>query len=339
MFKPEDKKYLNNPDYSMALEKFFFPKYYASIIDNNAVEKVYPSTNEYVEGVFDSLGNLEGQSVVTVGSSGDQMLTAILRGAKDVTLIDANIFTKYFVEYKIAMIKNLTREEFLKRFYPKFTEGNLFGPETFQKIFHDLSPESQEFWGHIFLENLDSYDICKNLIHNSAWLYAKFYTDDEAYNSLQKLLKEKDLNIDFITAEFSDFPKHIKGKHKAILLSNIFDYVDCSSDSGQKSYRKTVSKIKNNNLRKDGVMQVFYNFGYLPYRTLEKTFYKDRKNIVFHHHQSELNPNVRFSSYLMTRKKQKNHINPEKEPFSFDRFIDNIKRKLGKEEDKEYDRD
>ena len=88
------------------------------IIDNDTYVKKekellnkIDEANEKLNAYFKDL-NLKGSRIATVGSSGDQVLNAIFYGAKDITLIDANIFTRAYFEYKTAMIKNLNFDEF-----------------------------------------------------------------------------------------------------------------------------------------------------------------------------------------------------------------------------------
>ena len=105
MFSNKDREFLNKSEYSMALEKFFEPSYYYGQNDVNrhekntkinfAIETVYPFTNENLLELFKQL-NVKGKTVATAGSSGDQMLAALLFGAKNVTLIDGNLLFQTF---------------------------------------------------------------------------------------------------------------------------------------------------------------------------------------------------------------------------------------------------
>ena len=68
-----------------------------NVIKNSYIESIKNSVVEVdklrdIENITNL--NLKNKSVLTVGSSGDQALNAILSGAKDITIIDANIFTK-----------------------------------------------------------------------------------------------------------------------------------------------------------------------------------------------------------------------------------------------------
>ena len=116
-------------------------------IKHGSADRIYPFSNENI-GEFLEGFDLEGKSVITVGSSGDQVLNAVYRGATDVTLFDANIFARYYVELKIAAIKNLSLEEFLKY----FTSDNILDWKYYSKVSHDLSDEAKLFWDTLMLE-------------------------------------------------------------------------------------------------------------------------------------------------------------------------------------------
>lgn len=48
--------------------------------------------------------------VLSVGGSGDQMLEAYRRGAAHVTCFDVNIQSQFFIELKMAALKNISKK-------------------------------------------------------------------------------------------------------------------------------------------------------------------------------------------------------------------------------------
>ena len=50
-------------------------------------DKMYPFTTENISGYIDNF-DLEGKSLLTVGSSCDQIYNASLKGCKDITILD-----------------------------------------------------------------------------------------------------------------------------------------------------------------------------------------------------------------------------------------------------------
>ena len=75
---------------------------------------IYPFTNEKLKIIFKYL-DLSNR-ILTVTSSGDQSLFAILNGATKIDCFDKNKLAKYFSELKIAAIKSLSYKQF-KKFY------------------------------------------------------------------------------------------------------------------------------------------------------------------------------------------------------------------------------
>ena len=130
-------------DYDVLTDRLFYD--FASKItkyDNMTAERVYPTTNEHVDKYI-KLFNLNGKRVATVGSSGDQLFYSLLGGAKDVTVIDANPYTRAFIEYKMAAIATLDASEFVDIIKsPKFFNWKVyskFSQYLSEKVFISLS--------------------------------------------------------------------------------------------------------------------------------------------------------------------------------------------------------
>lgn len=274
MFNEEDKEFLDNPDFSMALEKYYDSAIYDTDTNNPSIEKVYPFSNEKQIACFDYLKeHLQGvgKKVLTVGSSGDQALTALYNGAKDITVVDANVYTKYYTDYKMAAIKNLSADDF--HYYFVVMESP-FCKDVFTKIFHDLDKDSQIFWGIIFMEEDDvlTRTAKGTPIKNKMW--NDFYRMDEMkdslfdhnedgdyenYDKLQEILRKGDFSLKFINADFGKFPEVAKDKYDLILLSNVFDYVRDIDDCA--TFSRVVNKLYDDHLNDGGKMQILYAFG------------------------------------------------------------------------------
>ena len=95
---------------------------YSSLFDY-----IYPFTTENISGYINEF-TLENRSLLTVGSSSDQVLNAILYGCENVTLLDINPYTKFYYYLKVACILTLNKEEYLEflRYYnyPKVFKDN-----------------------------------------------------------------------------------------------------------------------------------------------------------------------------------------------------------------------
>lgn len=254
MVLEEDEIYLKDKDYCLPLEKYCNPFIYQKLNSGNGtISQVYGFSNERLDAIFTHF-NFKDKRVLTVGSSGDQAINAISRGAKDVTIIDANIFTKAYTEYKISAIKNLSYEEFRKAF---LEEQNPFDWRIYAKISHDLSDSSKIIWDNIILNQDNSLETYENLVHQEKWktkTTSRFYKSEKEYNMVAKKLNT--CNIQYIYSEFTKFPSYANGKYDVILFSNIFAYF-CKD---VKAFRKVVDDFYDNHLNLGGKIQIHYQF-------------------------------------------------------------------------------
>ena len=267
MKEKEITHYLINPDYDVLTEQLFNMPYNHQF-DKTAEEiksRVYHCSNERLNSYFKDL-NLKNARIATVGSSGDQVLNAIFYGAKDITLIDANIFIRAYVEYKIAMIKNLD----FKTFTHHLGRFSMFNWKTYSKISHDLSPTTQQFFDELMLNQDDNgHDsdegyltdslIRNNLFHTPCYNFNTkeenlFYNNEEDFNKLKYLLTKNEYTLNFINADITKFPSELKGTFDYIFLSNIYEYVDNSTMLPiiKKLYKK---------LNNGGAIQYYYTYG------------------------------------------------------------------------------
>ena len=256
----DQKKYIDNLDYNLAYEKLFMPDVYSDD-SNYTLNKAYAISNEQLYEVFKSF-KLNGKKVLTVGSSGDQALNAILKGSKNVTIIDANIFSRPFIEYKLAVIKTYNYDSFSDI----FIKSDFFNWQVYAKISHLLSKNVRAFWDSLILdidENNYGYDFSGKTIKEKMLYidhrdrYSSFYKSKIAYTKLQSLLNSSDIQISFITAELQEFPIVLKDYYDMIYLSNIFDYY-----KGDKAilFEETLEKLYNNNLNNNGIIVANYGF-------------------------------------------------------------------------------
>lgn len=242
-------------DYNYALDNLYMNMAgYEPVNRNSAMPLVYSVTNECLGRIFNYL-DVEDKNVLTVGSSGDQLLHAIAGGAKKITLIDANPMSLPYVELKLATIKNLPFEEFSKY----FNKGEILNYEFYSKVSHDLSPQSKEFWDTIML------NLSPNLIHRFMFamfqhgsVYSSFssapYCYDDNLEYFEKVKSRLDsCEIDFIYSELSDFAASIDDQYDCMLLSNISDYVD------HNDFMDVVFALSDK-LNSGGQMQLHYDF-------------------------------------------------------------------------------
>ena len=71
--------------------------------NDNIYMRLYSFTTENIKGYIKYF-DLKDKNLLTVGSSGDQILNSYFEGCRDITLLDINPFAKYYVNLKIAGI-------------------------------------------------------------------------------------------------------------------------------------------------------------------------------------------------------------------------------------------
>ena len=281
---------MTNREYDERLEKLFA---YDDIFipSNSSTARAYGYSNEDMERLFKML-DVKGKSVLTVGSSGDQVLNAVYYGAKDVTLLDANIYTLPVIELKMAGIKNLEYDEFI-RFW-RVEEGNesIIDSNIYAKISHDLSDESKMFWDTIMLEkgNVgDNEHLLSNLFSFSSFKCRKngkgesfpvfaygseFYRDVDRYNVLKSRLAT--CPISYKEADILDAHMVLTQKYDVMLLSNIYDYMT----GYVKDYCKAINVLERDFLNDGGKIQLHYDLfhnGFSAYADFWQ--YLNNKNI------------------------------------------------------------
>lgn len=206
--------------------------------------KIYPFTTENISGYLNSL--ITG-SLLTVGSSSDQVLNAILKDTTDINLVDINPYTKFYYYLKLSAILNLSRDEFLNFFtYNDFFDknkknSNSFSKDVFEKIKMNLrllDYESYLFWDDLlqqfnkrirdclFTDDEYSIDILKKT--------NKYLKNNVEYNKLKnkilhskvsfetKNILEDNFNDTYDNIWLSNIPMYIKEKEKILSLANKF---------------------------------------------------------------------------------------------------------------------
>lgn len=231
---------------------------------NTTTSRCYTTSNEHLEDLKKYL-DFKNKRVATVGSSGDQVLTALLNGSKNITLIDGNVLSRAFTEYKMAIIENLSFQETNRLLgMPEY-----FSFRTYRKISHSLSPEVRQLFDTLMLEqdrgiiNYDRETPCAEQLNTTIsnehiFKNCDFYKNIDDYYKLQEILRKKDFDLTFKLSEYEDFSDTLEGKFDIILLSNIVDYKNL------KKFEDGLYNLYHKNLNKNGTIQV--NYRYLDHR-------------------------------------------------------------------------
>lgn len=206
---------------------------YINLDKNDSFHKesfIYKKTNEKLNEFFDILMNKD--KVLTVIGSGDQILNTLLTNPTRVDAFDISVFPKYFLKLKIAAIKSLTREEYIKFFFAttETTLDEYYDDLFFDKIRKELDEETREFWEYLFNYN-DWYDIYNSTLFSSEMVFETSaleqnkYLEKDEYYKLKEILKN--ININYIESDLMDLK--IEDNYDLIYLSNIINYVKKSA--------------------------------------------------------------------------------------------------------------
>jgi len=237
----------------------------------NDYSMVYRTTNENInhKPYIDALTDKE--TVLSITSSGDQIINSVLLGGKTIKGIDICRFTKYFVSLKIAAIKSLSRDEFTtyilgNREYPSLNT------EYYERVREYLPIESLFFWDSIFKRYSykqvnDSSFFGDFNVAKSRMIINNPYLEKDNY----KITKDKldKVDIELYDGNIFEIKKDKLQKYDLILLSNVINYINDFDTSFKPQSRKYKSFLKKLPLKDDGIA-LTYNFIFSG--SLEKKF-------------------------------------------------------------------
>lgn len=219
----------------------------------NKFERPYLHSNE---GDFYKNLNLNGKSVITVGSSCDQTLYSLLYGASDVTLFDINPFVYHLYQLKSAAIQNLS----MRQTKQLFTIRPINAFKNFSKIVSELAPnmpeDSATFWTEIS-KDFSHREIIEGLFDRFSVRYPSFLQNEKEYQQLREVLKANP-QVNFVQASLENLSSALpQGKtYDVALLSNVLDYYP-----DHNSYRRDVKSLMPF-MKQGGILQVNYSYNY-----------------------------------------------------------------------------
>lgn len=229
------------------------------IWQGNEYSRIYTFTTENISDYLKHF-ELKNKSLLTVGSSGDQVLNAFYHGARDITLYDINPYAKYYTYLKIAAILSLTYQEF-KAFFFKHGEKRYYNKYMFTKeLYNKLSStlrlldyESILFFDELF--NSFSVDEIRSSLFNDDEVRNKvikgfniYLRDEESYNKLKSIIAG--ISLKYIQGDM--YEDEIPGKYDNIFLSNI------SNAAKFPEYKALLERITSCNLSSTGSAQIAY---------------------------------------------------------------------------------
>lgn len=214
------------------------------------ISPCYLFSNENLKAYYENLF-LKDKSVLTVTGSGDQVLSAILYGAKSVDTFDLNKLAYYNLMLKKYAIVSLDYDEFCK-FYNLYDSYDRLKP--YAKISQNIKEEQVRFfWDNLFNDDQDNFYYYSLGKGGTLELLQKRipYMNIKNY----KLLKDKlfDCKIVYKNLDIFELPFEFNEKYCFINLSNILQYI-----LDKDKFIKLVNELSINNLLNDGSILLNY---------------------------------------------------------------------------------
>lgn len=213
-------------------------------------QRVYPFTTEMISGYINKL-DLEGKSVLTVGSSGDQAFNSILVGASDVTVVDINENTKEFIKAKKDVLLTSTREEF----YDKVLALDF--PFALDEIHSKKAVTNM----NLYMQSDENFEKLKGLIKTKD-IEVTSDTDkhNDSCNKIKKIIRQEDIKV--INDDIFKF-NNVTKSYDRIIFSNILQNIRAFFTKEELvSGFKGSFDVWKNHLNEEGIIQLLYIYGY-----------------------------------------------------------------------------
>jgi hypothetical protein len=195
---------------------------------------IYSFNTENIREYIDHF-DLKDKSLLTVGSSGEQVINARIRGAKDITLYDACPFAKYYTWLKIAAILSFDYDHFKRFFFVYTGSASGHGRNVYrfnERYFNILAPllkeldyESYYFWSELYKKVKKDSNISTIFKDEETRFkvisgYSLYLNSEEDYNKAKKALR--DITFKFVHGNL--FWDKVEGHFDNIWLSNMCTY-------------------------------------------------------------------------------------------------------------------
>lgn len=249
---------------------------------SKAFQLLYPFTTENIAGYINNF-NLSNKTLLTVGSSGDQIINGSLFDCKDIVCLDICPYAKFYIYLKISCLLELSKNEFLKFLaykYKTFKDNNsAFNNDIYKRIkstLRLLDYESYLIWDELF-SSFKGLDIRKELFYSDEDKVTvvigcnPYLQSDILYDEVKAKIKKT--KIEFITGDV--FKIRIDRQFDSIWLSNIGTHIS-------RHFLKIMIDNMSKNLNDDGLLLISYLYetarntpyqqDWSPIYNLEKTF-------------------------------------------------------------------
>lgn len=197
---------------------------------NDGFSYIYPFATENVFGYLDKF-SLMGKDVLTVGSSLDQLLNAVVLGAKKVTVLDINPnVEKYYLD-KLDILKKSTVKDFYSNVMSFCSQDYFFSKDVLSK--------EQIYRSNLYLHNNELFEYIK-------------------YNISK-------VEIDFVNGNIFDMGKiELSCLYDCMILSNILQYTNYYFKNKSDGFKwlRDCFEIWDSYLNDEGILQLLYLYSY-----------------------------------------------------------------------------
>lgn len=219
---------------------------------------IYKFTNEDIASYFSHLQNKE--EVLSIISSGNHILNAILGGSERIDGFDISIFPEYYLYLQIAAITKLNKKDYLD-YLLSDDRDIVFSKKYYKKIRGNLKDKYREFWDYLYEYN-EADEIYNSLIFKTDTcekdkvIEYNPYLQENNYKRLKRILKTGTLTINTRVCDVTKTKFY--RRYDLILLSNISYY--CFNPSEMDAY---FNFLQNNfRLKENGEIVDFdFSFG------------------------------------------------------------------------------
>lgn len=194
-------------------------------VDFSNYSTCYKFSNENLIGYFDKFKIKDGR-ILTVCGSGDQVLSSILYGAKEVDCFDSNSTAYYNMMLKYYAIKFLDYESFIDFF--GISSKNVDEKKIYDSFKHRIrNVRVRAFFDLLFEEKCSISCLYNNDTENMENLFFNVpYLIPENYYKLKDIIDNS--KIKFNQSDLFNVFEIFDGKYDFINFSNIYDYVSNS---------------------------------------------------------------------------------------------------------------
>ena len=204
------------------------------ILAKTNFNRIYPFTTENIASYINHF-DLKDKSLLTVGSSGDQVFNAVLNGCKDITVLDKSPFTKEYFYLKKTALMSLELHDYVKllSLYNCPSPGDIneesFNYDSIEEVLSNLIYEdldSYNFWNSLFNKK-DINEVREKLFirdennTNTLLRSNNYLSSYEKYSELQE--KIEDIKPTFLIQDIRS--PILNRSFDNIFLSNIFDFI------------------------------------------------------------------------------------------------------------------